>query len=998
MKFHVQVKSLIFTTLVFYFATALGNSNEARSILIKKFEKVRQQLSLDNPVRNSVSLRLADLLSERARISAMEELDRACVVCKAGEKDRTQAIDLYKEALPSLKNEKRGLVLAQLGHLLELNQRANEAEQIYKDIIKENADPASIAEAKLSLAEMSFKKSNYEEAYQLYEQVLIEPKAQRKALAAYRQAWCKFNLGKTNEAVEKMEVILRTPSLLSKTSDGTVAVDDHYKAEVSKDYSTFIAKKGSTIEDIKKVYQLSPESSRLTNINYLASELERLGQKEEAIEAFEFVLKKEENPTERLNYRLHLAQLYKDQKDIKSSLDSFQKALQLQKTLACENDSCDEVMTRLRKYVLDWHTEEKNRPSPSLLNAYTYYIESFPNEVDMGFWQIEALKVNQAWLKAIEEIQRIQRVYHSQKQTKGKNNLDKLPDFENVLLMQVEIAELSKMENLKNISYQNYLANSKAMTKKLAIKYQLAHLKYKNKEYLSAAKDFKELALMEDSDDSNIKIQSADLALDALVILKDDKEIEQWSNEFAKSFPEKKQYFLSISRKSVFNQATQLAQTEAGILKSWDTLKRVDLDGASPEEKRLYYRNRLILAEKLNHYTEARAAVNELLQMKDLSVQDQQWALSRQVWLAELALDFGAALKATHKLNMKPYVPESKDLKLAFFAELSGNDALPYYQNYMRQSKDEDQQLAVALKLIENSSDPIGTLKKYKKYFKNNPETYSSLFIEYLASKISVDKSFPVSEMKHLESDKSLVKTPAYLFAWKHNFLNNLSLKIEKLASHQLDASHQNQLTKSLKERVRRLDELEQLANHSIQVGEWSSQLYTIHHLAIQTHRFYEELLALPMPEGLTEEEQMQYMQLLSQQAAPYKMKYEALLSKESGFWSVENLIEKLKQKYQDAKIPLRPFIKRELQILSKLAPENIKIELAAIINYDFPKKEVPVFAELESARDKVRKNPMDVLILDSLIELEKRSNNKNMVNYLISRRQQINDLKGNTQ
>ncbi|MCB0392710.1 MAG: tetratricopeptide repeat protein, partial [Bdellovibrionales bacterium] len=277
-----------------YFAQA--STVEARNLLITKFEKVYLQLAPGDTARTSVALRLADLLAERARTDAMEELNRGCVNCTAGMKDRIRAVDLYEEALPKVKKTQRGKILAQLGHLLELTNKEKEAQELYQKIINEESDAEFVAEAKISLAEMSFKNRNYQQALKYYSQVLDIQESKRKSLAAYKQAWCLFNLGKTQESIDKLVVILKTPSLLTKISEGVVSVDPHYKAEVAKDLSTFVAKKGASLEDIKMVYELSPDSSRITNVSYLANELERLGQTSLAISAYDFVLQKEEDP------------------------------------------------------------------------------------------------------------------------------------------------------------------------------------------------------------------------------------------------------------------------------------------------------------------------------------------------------------------------------------------------------------------------------------------------------------------------------------------------------------------------------------------------------------------------------------------------------------------------------------------------------------------------------------------------------------------------------
>ncbi|MCB0392659.1 MAG: hypothetical protein KDD58_15320, partial [Bdellovibrionales bacterium] len=704
---------------------------------------------------------------------------------------------------------------------------------------------------------------------------------------------------------------------------------------------------------------------------------------------------KEEDPQQRLNYQLHLAELYKDQKDLKSSLSSYKKALYLQNTIECK-EKCSENTTRLRKYVLDWHKAEKRQPSQALISAYEQYLEFFPNEVDMALWRFDILKANKSWSKAISAIDRIVEVYEKGLASKGRNNKSPLPDIENILLMQVEIAEMSRNENLMKDSYVMYLTKSKKLSKKIDISYQLAHLSYKNKEYKKASEEFKAIVFMPEAVNSHIRIKAADLALDTIVLLKDDKLLEDWALEFSKAIPTKAIEYKSIARKSIFNQTSQLVSNSHD--EAWATLNRIDLSNANEDEKLLYFKNKLVLAEKLHKYTEARDAVSSLLQFKNLSKKDYQWVLSRQAWLAEMALDFSTALKVTQKINLEPYVPKAKNLKLALFAELSGENADTYYKKYIVSSQDKDQQVAVALKLVESSQDALLSLDKYKKYLINKPDLYTSKVVEYLAYKTSVEQKFSTSWFNKLSKDKNLNTTPSFIFMWKHNFILDTQELVSKIESHRINTQTQKKLANSLNYRIQLLDKLEKSFNDSVSKGDWTAQLYSLHHLARQSQKLYDELLSLPLPEGLTPEQQMQYMQLLSQQAAPFHLKAQELAKKEPEFWKSENVISDLEARYKDSLKVLRPFIKNELNVLYSIASDEIKMQLTPILEYTFPEKVQPNLVELERARDQVRNQPLDIVNLDNLIELEKKIDNKNMVSYLMNRRQQIQELKGEKQ
>ena len=75
----------------------------SRDALINKLNQVQLKLAPNDPSKVPVTLRLADLLSDRARIESQEDLAHGCVSeCKLGEADRKTAIGLYKEALGGL--------------------------------------------------------------------------------------------------------------------------------------------------------------------------------------------------------------------------------------------------------------------------------------------------------------------------------------------------------------------------------------------------------------------------------------------------------------------------------------------------------------------------------------------------------------------------------------------------------------------------------------------------------------------------------------------------------------------------------------------------------------------------------------------------------------------------------------------------------------------------------------------------------------------------------
>jgi tetratricopeptide (TPR) repeat protein len=221
-------------------AKAEGEQN-TQDLLIDQLERVYKNLAPSDASKIPVTLRLADLYSERARLAAMKDLDSGCTTCTAGEADRTKALRLYQEALPKMPDSGRGRVMIQVGHLYELTGRQKEAISYYETILQK-PDTGGAADAQLSLAEIYFKKNQYADASKYYAKVLADTRASSRGLAAYRLAWCELNLGHFADGLAQLKQILTTHDLQSKSGMADGQADHQFVEEVSRDLATWMAR------------------------------------------------------------------------------------------------------------------------------------------------------------------------------------------------------------------------------------------------------------------------------------------------------------------------------------------------------------------------------------------------------------------------------------------------------------------------------------------------------------------------------------------------------------------------------------------------------------------------------------------------------------------------------------------------------------------------------------------------------------------------------------
>ena len=121
----------------------LGGSNGAlvwspriREVLIKKLEKVYKGTERGDPLRVTVTLRLADLSAERAKNVTLTELNADCVECVTGDKDRKQAISYYKEVVPFLEQPSQKIkVFSHMGEIYDFLGQLDDSVKSYKSAL-----------------------------------------------------------------------------------------------------------------------------------------------------------------------------------------------------------------------------------------------------------------------------------------------------------------------------------------------------------------------------------------------------------------------------------------------------------------------------------------------------------------------------------------------------------------------------------------------------------------------------------------------------------------------------------------------------------------------------------------------------------------------------------------------------------------------------------------------------------------------------------------------
>src|SRR5690606_23849971 len=208
---------------------------------------------------------------------------------------------------------------------------------------------------------------------------------------------------------------------------------------------------------------------------------------------------------------------------------------------------------------------------------------------------------------------------------------------------------------------------------------------------------------------------------------------------------------------------------------------------------------------------------------------------------------------------------------------------------------------------------------------------------------------------QELTKDSLVAASKSAPISSSYVILGDLNPLAATVASHQIRSDNQNHLAADLKKRCSLIESLEKVVNRAIESKDWTTQLVAFEVLGRESSRFYNDLLGLPLPDGLTDEEQQEYMMLLSQQAAPYQIKAQDVDAKIKEFWGNTVALNSILKDFETTEGDLRKLAKQEIEALLPWANEEVKGQLNAALSAPDPKAEVPRVAEIEAVKRKNR-------------------------------------------
>ncbi|PWU17945.1 MAG: hypothetical protein C5B49_07980, partial [Bdellovibrio sp.] len=441
-----------------YFAAATEQPSpgdtSAEDLLIDKFAAVRAKLSSSDPSKVPVTLRLADLLSERARKSSQHQIEFPTQLHPTQhQNDRARAIDLYLSVVDSAPADNQARIYLQVAHLYELNGEVDKAISSYEKLpALKVVGEAQLAEAEFARAEIYLRGRQLARARPLYQRLINGARPDLQGLAAHRLAWVDFHESRFKEAVEELVNILRSPRLLRRgtgaPSGESSGPDAQFQEEVSRDLATFMVKRGIQPDDRATLYELSPASCRIENLRTLAGEAERLGQSENALSIWRFLGEQQKGELDRCESWVHVARLEMASQKNSESLAAYRQAASAwERNGSCrEERRCQDLRQLQKNFLLEWNSAQKENPSAELISAYEVYHRQFPSDDLMTIQMAQAARLRRDFARAFASLVEAA-------QNPGEHQ-------EQALLAAIEIAEVAKNTNWLKQALELYVGKS----------------------------------------------------------------------------------------------------------------------------------------------------------------------------------------------------------------------------------------------------------------------------------------------------------------------------------------------------------------------------------------------------------------------------------------------------------------------------------------------------------------------------------------------------------
>ncbi len=942
--------------------------------LIKKME-IGGGASASTPLK----LRLADLYADRSRLKQLKEEEKEnCNACLGSNNDRKKALNLYRNIFNKISGDEQLRAYQQIAQSYVLLNQKRQIQKFNRGIIKgRNYSKKLKALVYLHEAEDKFLNQKYAAAYTDFRRAINRNSELRTPLTRYRMAWCEFNAGKYALARRHLKDILSSNEKM----------DDQLRNDVAKDFAKFSAKGPIYNKQLKEIHHLSSESQALENIELLATELDRLGRAKENLDANLYIIENfEMRDIDKAFAYLRMAMAEQTLKRDAQTISHFTKSTASYKEVNCKEMEfrCNEYAEKSKKFLVFWNKVEKDHPSVTLAKVWKLYLQAFNEAYDMHYVAAQMFDVRKSYGEALDHYISSAKIIKKNKLIAKQKKL-----FVATLDAGMASAETSGKNELKKKAYTQYLEIYPEGPKNIHAKYQLAYIKYDEKQYKPALKSFKKV-IAEVSKAGKVKKshgaiakKSADLILDIYALQKNNRKIMKYSKQYAASFPTHKKDFDSVYRKALLNESISVIENDGAESTRKELLAlmvAVPFKDVPEKEQILMLKTQIQLARSVKDLAETIRTGQKILRYKKLSLKDSHFAYDHLVWAFQVSFNFRQAYIYEKRRLDGSRLAKTDLIRLAMLAEMAGINPKKYYEEYLGRSHGVLEGNRIRAKIVQSSRVPWAEIKNLLFKIKGSPLLLSELSLETFGQYKNVKGAEQVLQASNAD------KKPAGKILLRHVQIPEFQRMKSKLQRHRI--SHRASRTGAdTAKRMELIGELEEFTNSAIDRGDFPLHVAGLSVLQNEKQRLVGDLKSLPLPRGLSADQKKQYQQLMADKTKSFEQEAQAIAKTLKTLWDNEKYIEEKIEERETASAPIESLIADEAQFLKEYAP---KAKQSALAKLSVAPKGYK--GQLQKARQQAKANPFDVSTIEKLRKLEGKMAHHTHVAFLDQR---ILEMKG---
>ncbi len=394
----------------------------------------------NSPNRGEIWLRLAELYVEKARLLEYRKRDEFEKKMTAYNDKKTKvkpkldmgishdynkkAIQLYEWFLRDFPKDKRAdQALFFLGfNYFELGD-VKKGLGFYERLTQEFKNSPFIAESNFALGEYYFDLNDWKNAFKYYEAVVGNRRSRLYTFALYKTGWCLYRSGKTRDAVNRLESVVRVSRQREQVDDtGRRSVNRiRLASEALKDLIVFYAEIGEPKSAPGYFEELGGQKLVYSLLEKLAYRYSDTGKREAARYIFRYILDLKPTAPKAVDYQYQIVVNYQtsgDQKTFRQEMFAWIEGYGPESEWGRDNSGDKALVQRaydlrestLRNYTLHLHKSAQASRAPfsqqQAAQSYGLYTKSFmdsKNIVEMKFFYGELLYDMKKFKEASEQ-------------------------------------------------------------------------------------------------------------------------------------------------------------------------------------------------------------------------------------------------------------------------------------------------------------------------------------------------------------------------------------------------------------------------------------------------------------------------------------------------------------------------------------------------------------------------------------------------------------------